>query len=668
MSRVNLLAALVLLLLSLSLSAQEPAAAETEVIPLEEPELVAEVVVEPEPDLSPSLQKADLGAWLDGFLPYALETADIPGAVVAVVKNGEVLIQRGYGVSDVEAGTPVDPDHTLFRPGSVSKLVTFTAVMQLKEAGKVDLDADINQYLDFKVPAEGKPITLRNLMTHTGGFEEAIKNLLFHDPERLQSLGDYLKAWVPEQIFEPGTTPAYSNWGTALAGYIVERVSGQPFEEYVDEHIFTPLEMHDSTFLQPLPEDMVAQMSKGYLTDSGTPIEFELLGPGPAGSMSSTGADMAKFMIAHLQLGRYGDNRILREETAREMHETALTLLPPLNRMELGFFETNINDEQVIAHLGDSRAFHTALHLFVDRNVGLYLSVNGTGKAGAAGKIRSALFEQFADRYFPAGDSAADQPAGGIEPGHAAKLAGVWWSSRGARSNFFGATTMLGGMKVSVNDKGELVIPSQRGLNGRTTKWIEVEPWVWHEKGGHNRLAAVVENGEVVRWSVDGLAPFTVFERVPAYMSPSWLGPMFQASVAVFALTFLFWPLAAVVRRYYGVKLKLQGVQRSSYRWVRVFAGLVLAVLGGWMLVFSAMTRDFSNMSDAMAPWLWLLYFGGVLAFVGALLVNIRNVRIVWQDRGRWFARLWAILLVLAAAVVLWGAWAYKLLAFTTNF
>jgi hypothetical protein len=178
----------------------------------------------------------------------------------------------------------------------------------------------------------------------------------------------------------------------------------------------------------------------------------------------------------------------------------------------------------------------------------------------------------------------------------------------------------------------------------------------------------VVENGEVVRWSVDGLAPFTVFERVPAHMSPSWLGPLFQASVAVFALTFLFWPLAAVVRRYYGVKLKLQGVQRSSYRWVRVFAGLVLAVLGGWVLVFSAMTKDFSNMSDAMAPWLWLLYVGGVVAFVGALLVNIWNLRVVWRDRKRWIAKLWAILLVLAAAVVLWGAWAYKLLAFTTNF
>jgi hypothetical protein len=116
------------------------------------------------------------------------------------------------------------------------------------------------------------------------------------------------------------------------------------------------------------------------------------------------------------------------------------------------------------------------------------------------------------------------------------------------------------------------------------------------------------------------------------------------------------------------VKFKLVGEQRSSYRWVRIFAGLVLAVLGGWVLVFNAMMKDFSNMSDVLAPWLWLLYVSGVLAFVGALLVNVWNVRIVWRDRGRWFAKLWSLLLVFSAAVVLWGAYAYKLLAFTVDF
>ena len=162
------------------------------------------------------LTKADVDVWLDGFLPYALRTGDIPGAVVTVVKDGQLLTARGFGFADVEKRTPVDPERTLFRPGSVSKLVTWTAAMQLVEQGKLDLDRDVNTYLDFKIPEyDGKPVTLRQLMTHTAGFEEAVKDIIFTDPAHLLSLGDYLKRWTPKRVFEPGTTPAYSNWGTA---------------------------------------------------------------------------------------------------------------------------------------------------------------------------------------------------------------------------------------------------------------------------------------------------------------------------------------------------------------------------------------------------------------------------------------------------------------------
>ena len=126
------------------------------------------------------LTKADVDVWLDGYLPYALRTADIPGVVVTVVKDGQLLTARGFGYADSEKRTPVDPERTLFRPGSVSKLITWTAVMQMVEQGKLDLDKDVNTYLDFKIPDyEGKPITLRQIMTHTAGFEEAIKNLIF---------------------------------------------------------------------------------------------------------------------------------------------------------------------------------------------------------------------------------------------------------------------------------------------------------------------------------------------------------------------------------------------------------------------------------------------------------------------------------------------------------
>jgi CubicO group peptidase (beta-lactamase class C family) len=212
-----------------------------------------------------TLTAEDLATWLDGYMPYALKTGDIAGAVVVVARDGQILVERGYGYSDVARRTPVDPKRTLFRQGSVSKLFTWTAVMQLVEQGKINLDTDINQYLDFKIPArDGQPVTMRNLMQHTAGFEEYAKDLVSDDPKTALSSETRLKRWTPERIFPPGTTPAYSNYGAALAGYIVQRMSGEPFDAYIERHVLSPLEMSYSTFQQPLPATLAPWMSKGY--------------------------------------------------------------------------------------------------------------------------------------------------------------------------------------------------------------------------------------------------------------------------------------------------------------------------------------------------------------------------------------------------------------------
>ncbi len=178
--------------------------------PLEPPAPATETTIANTPTPTAPLTRADLEAWLDGYLPYALRVADIAGAVVVVVKDGEVLLQKGYGYADVAARKPVDPELTLFRPGSVSKLFTWTAVMQLVEQGKLDLDADVNTYLDFEIPPrDGQPVTLRNILTHTPGFEEQLKGLMFADPTNMTPLRESLARWVPTRIFAAGSTPAY---------------------------------------------------------------------------------------------------------------------------------------------------------------------------------------------------------------------------------------------------------------------------------------------------------------------------------------------------------------------------------------------------------------------------------------------------------------------------
>ena len=371
---------------------------------------------------APSMTKADVDAWLDGFMPATLAQGDIAGAVVVVVKDGSVLTQRGYGYSDLAAHTPMDPERTLVRVGSVSKLFTWTALMQLVERGKIALDADVNTYLDFEIPArDGKPITVRNLMTHTAGFEEQMKNALTYDAAAAQPFEALLKDWTPKRIFAPGTTPAYSNYATALAGYIVQRVSGMAFDDYIDAHVLGPLGMTSSTFRQPLPSDLQSRLAKGYLTASSPERPFEIVGLAPAGALTASAADIAKFMIAHLQQGRLGDATILLPQTAQQMHTTPLTILPRVERMLLGFWEANYKGRRVIAHGGDTLWFHGDLRLFIDDGVGMYVAFNSMGKNLAAIEQRIALFEQFADRYLPVpGWSAGPGSASGCPNGRTA--------------------------------------------------------------------------------------------------------------------------------------------------------------------------------------------------------------------------------------------------------
>jgi CubicO group peptidase (beta-lactamase class C family) len=611
------------------------------------------------PGAAAVLTRQDIDSWLGGYMPFALERGDLAGAVVVVVKDGKVLTQRGFGYADLAKRTPVDPDRTLFRPGSVSKLFTWTAVMQQVEAGKIDLDKDVNVYLDFKIPAyRGKPVTMRQLMTHTAGFEEHGKRTIFEDPKFRISLAEYVKL-PPKRIYAAGTTPSYSNYGTALAGYIVERVSKMSFDDYVEQRIFQPLGMTRSTFRQPLPAAFAPWMATGYRKGSAGPSKFEIVGPSPAGGLSSTGADMAKFMIAHLDRGA----GLMKPETARMMHASPLTILPPLNRMELGFFETNINGRQVIAHLGDTQLFHTALHLFMDENIGIYMSFNATGEQASVGPVRRALFEKFADRYLPGNEMPATRVDAKTSAEHARMLTGNWLNSRRAESNFYSLASFLAQVTISVDAKGKLIVPAARDLSGVPADWVETAPFVWHNANGHGRLAAQVVDGKVVRWSVDGISPFMVFDRAPASQSAAWLKPALYAGIGILLITFLQWPVSALIRRRYKAPLALHRPSLVAYRGVRIAAALVVGMAAAWVISLSTLKA-----LPSFDPLLWTLQIAGAVIFVGGVLVAAWNLRIVRQDRRGWFRTLWAVLVLLAMLLALYTAWTFGLIAMTVNY
>src|SRR5881275_2541242 len=350
--------------------------------------------VAPETSPGPELTKADFDTFLDALIPSQLRNRNIAGAVVSVVKDGQVLFQKGYGYADFEAKQPVLPDQTLFRPGSISKLFTATAVMQLVEQGKLDLDRDVSGYLDFAIPKTyPEPVTLRQLLTHTAGFEDTLKNLFVAHESDLKLLRAYLVNQMPARIFPPGKVPSYSNYGFTLAGYIVERVSDEKFDRYITNHILKPLGMNNSTFDQPLPPQLAPQMSKAYLSASKKPRDFEWVQAAPAGALTTTASDMTRFMLAFLQDGAVDGVSILKPETVRQMETRQFEFDPMLTGLGITFMEYLIDPVRIIAHGGDTLWFHSDMVLVPEAHLGYFISYNSAGKhiGGGRGEVMRAL-------------------------------------------------------------------------------------------------------------------------------------------------------------------------------------------------------------------------------------------------------------------------------------
>lgn len=608
------------------------------------------------------LTAQDLETFLDGIVQLQLERDDIAGATIAVVKDGKLLFAKGYGYADYEKKKPVSANETLFRPGSVSKLFTWTAVMQLVEQGKLDLNRDVNAYLDFKIPdAYGQPITLKNILTHTAGFDEQVKDL-FNSGSASPDLGQYLKTHIPARVNPPGTTPSYSNYATALAGYIVERVSGRPFNEYIDENIFKPLGMAHSTFAQPLPPNLAPLMSNGYKLASDEVHPFEIVGPFPAGSLSSTADDMARFMLAHLQGGQFGDARILRPETARLMHSQLFTLDPAANGMCHGFYEESRNGHRIIGHGGDTVAFHSDLHLIPDAGVGFFVSHNSQGRGNPL--PRTTLWKMFLDRYFPY--AAPATPTLGSAKEDAKAVSGTYILSRRSETSFLKAAALLGEATVSPVGDGMIMIPELTDANGKPKRWREVAPMTFLEENGQDKL--IFKPDQNGRMQIILPYPFMVFQRVGLWENAKLLLPVVGISLLLMLLTLLLWPVAWFVRRRYGHKLELTTMERRLRLAVRLVFALDLIFIAAMTGLLLYGLTHLEVFSDRGMVWFQLIQGIGVIGAIGTLVVLYNAIQ-SWRNREkRIWGKLQATLFVLACLGFLWFAFAGNLLHFSSNY
>jgi CubicO group peptidase (beta-lactamase class C family) len=614
---------------------------------------------------SPELSATDLETFLDGLMPLQLEHADIAGAVVAVVKDGKLLFAKGYGYSDYEKKVPVSPENALFRPGSISKLFTWTSVMQLVEQGKLDLDRDVNTYIDFKVPATfGKPTTLRDIMTHRPGLEETIKDLFVGSEKDLRPIAQYLPAHLPKQIYPPGTIPAYSNYATTLAAYVVQRVSGEPFEDYVEAHVIKPLGMAHATFRQPLPDALKPLMSSGYQLASGGAKTFEFVEVAPAGSLSASAESMTHFMIAHLQNGRYGSVQILKPETAVQMHQRQQGWPASMNAMALGFYEESRNGQRIIGHGGDTQWFHSDLHLLLDANVGFFVSYNSAGKDDVS--PRGVLFDKFMDRYFPV--PAANEPALSTAAQDARSVAGLYKISRRFETNILAVTTVLGEAKVVADPKDNTIYIDKffKDLNGQPKHFREVAPMLFRAVNGTEKLYfAKDKNG---RWLLYLDYPFMLFQEVDGILDRKMFNYiMIGFSVAVIALTLLLWPVAAILRKHYAKPLTLTDRTRRLRNWVHVVCFVIVAFMVGMGFLLNALEKP-GGLGGAGDFKIHLLQVVGALSGIGALIA-IYNSATSWSDTQQWrWYKIWSVLLAAACVGFFWFIYHWNLLNFKLDY
>tara|TARA_R110002073_G_scaffold14554_1_gene59275 strand:- start:43621 stop:45024 length:1404 start_codon:yes stop_codon:yes gene_type:complete len=338
---------------------------------------------------------AKLESKLDSVIQSNMESNHIPGAAFIIVKDGKVLLKKGYGYTSLgEEIRRVRPDSTIFRIGSITKTFTATALMQLVDQGKIDLHTDVNTYLtSLKVQDTfSKPITPWHLLTHSAGFDEISGRRVFRASEQIP-----LKIFLKDRLIrlrEPGVISSYSSYAIALAGLLVEDVSGMSLAEYMKKHIWDPLEMNMTNM--GLSDEQERYTSWGYEYRRGinVPQPWEFYHTYPSSDINSTVSDMGKYLLMHLNLGKHNNKTILSSKMTSEMHKQQLSAHTEVEGFGLGFYEEYANGFRTVSHGGDMLGYSGYMALIPEKNLGVYIVSHHEGSRFRY-MVLSAILEYF---------------------------------------------------------------------------------------------------------------------------------------------------------------------------------------------------------------------------------------------------------------------------------
>jgi CubicO group peptidase (beta-lactamase class C family) len=603
----------------------------------------------------------NLASVIDPLMTAWIDKRKGPGAVVVVVNRDGLLFAKGYGFADIEARKAFTADATLVRPGSISKLFTGIAVMQLVDGGRLDLDRDVNGYLDFAVPTPdgGVPVTLRRLLTHRAGFEEHLKGLISRD-RAPELLGRFLAKSPPLRLFPNGDIEAYSNYGVALAGYIVERVSGEPFASYVQQHVLDPLGMNRSTFRQPLPDNLAPLMAKGYRTSEKWPLGFFEAVATPAGGLSATGTDMGRFIRALMNGGALDDARIIPKGRLDEM--MAPSSLSPAGCLGLVFFGTKVAGHDSIGHAGATMAFSSDLTIFPEHGVGIFLSLDGTGEdMNETPDPVTVIAEHFLPR---ASGERSPEPANAHATASMsdARMAGIYHASRRAESSWMRFIDLASEIDVRIDSAGDARVSSAIWPFAPKT-YRRVDRNLYQGPDG-DRVAFIDDAGSESYLA----APAGRLQRVPWFLNVQWIGTALAASTAVVLLTVLAWPFAAFWRRWRKKRWGRDSGDRRRFLAVRLVSLINAVVIVAAVILFFTRFLDLSVLSDALDPLLLALYGLAWLGVFGTIL-TVWAASLFWRNGvgSRW-SRIHHALIAASSVVLAWFFVTFHIAGTTLNY
>ncbi len=595
-----------------------------------------------------------LEGFIDGMIETHLRDKHIAGATISIVQDGKVLLAKGYGFSDVKKQTPVSADASLFRIGSISKMFTWISVMQLVSQGKLKLDEDVNVYLkDFQIPATyPKAITLKDIMTHTPGFEDLVIGLFSKDSVSLKPLKEIFATQMPTRVRPTGTYASYSNHATGMAAYIVEQVSGMTFNDYVEKNILQPLNMTHTSFRQPLPANLKPMMSEGYKYEGGEFVKqpFEYVPLYPVGSAASSAVDMTKFMEAILYNGTWKGGSILDSATLQFMEGPAHQHHPRVNPMRYGFMDVSQNGTTIIGHGGDTFWFHSLMVLFPATHTGLFVSFN-TDKGGG---LVLDLLDEFMKEYFP--EQAPLAAPMKVDAKFLQQFAGAYRGNRYPYHDITTISSLFGDARITVVDSTKLRLAS-----GETVKYfVPLDSTTFREQNSSKIIAFDKDGtGKIAHMFIGNLAIFA-FDKVSGIKGASPQTTIFVIVLIMTVTVLFYWPFVSWIRSGYhstrdtiSLPFTARGVAWLNYFLLASFYfGLVITLSDPASIVYGIPTS------------LKLLLMLPIICIPLSLWMVLSTFRLVGDNRFRLSGRMFYALSTIISLLALWQLYYWNFVGF----